>query len=107
MVGSLLSPPPWSFLVPEEIAPALREGRYRLIDEIGMGGMATVYSAFDMRLKMLRAIKILDPKLSQNSSLRVRFEEEAATMARLDHANIVRVYDTESDAASELSQLVR
>ena len=83
--------------MPEEIAPPLREGRYRLIDEIGMGGMATVYSAFDMRLKRLRAIKILDPKLSQNDSLRVRFEEEAATMARLDHANIVRVYDTGSD----------
>jgi serine/threonine protein kinase len=80
-----------------EASATLAEGRYRLIEVIGSGGMATVYRAFDGRLQVPRAIKILLPALANRERLRARFEAEARTMALLEHRNIVRVYDVGSD----------
>ena len=80
-----------------EASATLAEGRYRLIEVIGSGGMATVYRAFDTRLQVARAIKILLPALANRERLRARFEAEARTMALLEHRNIVRVYDVGSD----------
>jgi len=80
-----------------EAAPALCDGRYRLVSELGAGGMATVYRAYDSRLQVERAIKVLSPNLARKRSLRTRFEGEASTMALLEHKNIVRVYDVGSD----------
>ena len=80
-----------------DAAPPLADGRYRLISVLGVGGMATVYTAFDGRLQVPRAIKILSPELGQRRSLRSRFEGEASTMALLEHPNIVRVYDVGAD----------
>jgi serine/threonine protein kinase len=80
-----------------EASATLAEGRYRLIEVIGSGGMATVYRAFDARLQVPRAIKILLPALANRERLRARFEAEARTMALLEHRNIVRVYDVGSD----------
>ena len=81
----------------QEVAPPLCEGRYRLIGELGVGGMATVYRAYDSRLQVERAIKVLAPHLAARSSIRKRFEVEASTMARLHHPNIVTVHDIGSD----------
>ncbi len=80
-----------------DASATLAEGRYRLIEVIGSGGMATVYRAFDTRLQVERAIKILLPALANRERLRARFEAEARTMALLEHRNIVRVYDVGSD----------
>jgi len=80
-----------------EASATLAEGRYRLIEVIGSGGMATVYRAFDTRLQVSRAIKVLLPALANRERLRARFEAEARTMALLEHRNIVRVYDVGSD----------
>ena len=80
-----------------DASATLAEGRYRLIEVIGSGGMATVYRAFDTRLQVARAIKVLLPALANRERLRARFEAEARTMALLEHRNIVRVYDVGSD----------
>lgn len=55
--------------------------------------MATVFLAWDAKLKVWRAIKVLLPAFVSKRKLRKRFENEAHAMARLEHANIVRIYD--------------
>jgi serine/threonine protein kinase len=62
--------------------------------------MATVYRAFDQRLQVWRAIKVLSPQFANKPKLRARFETEAQTMALLEHKNIVRVYDVGTDGDS-------
>lgn len=68
-------------------------GRYRLGRVLGEGGMATVYLATDTRLEVARAVKILAPAMCRHPVLRTRFENEARTMARLRHPNIMPVHD--------------
>lgn len=75
----------------------LESGRYQLLEVIGTGGMATVYRAWDERLQVTRAVKILLPQLARNTTIRHRFETEARTMARLYHPNIVGVHDVGVD----------
>jgi serine/threonine protein kinase len=75
----------------------LAEGRFQLLEVIGEGGMATVYRAFDQRLQRPRAIKILSPAFSQRPALRRRFLSEAQTMANLENARVVRVFDMGED----------
>lgn len=75
----------------------LESGRYQLQEVIGTGGMATVFRAWDERLQVTRAVKVLLPHLSRNSTIRRRFETEARTMARLYHPNIVGVHDVGVD----------
>ena len=55
--------------------------------------MAGVYRAWDERLRVWRAAKVLLPEFARKKKLRVRFEREAHTMARLEHRNLVRVVD--------------
>ncbi|MDP2305496.1 MAG: protein kinase [Pseudomonadota bacterium] len=76
---------------------SLVEGRYRLLDVIGEGGMATVYRAFDLRLQRPRAVKVLSPSLALRPSLRKRFLAEAQTMANLEESRVVRIFDTGED----------
>ena len=71
---------------------------YRVIRELGSGGMGTVYLVDHPRLPRQDALKLLPVALSRTPGFRDRFEREAETLARLDHPNIVRVYDRgESD----------
>lgn len=68
-------------------------GRYEVQEEIGRGGMATVYRAHDPRFKREVAIKALPPEFLHDPQFRTRFELEAQTIAALDHPSIVPVYD--------------
>ena len=77
--------------------PSLSNGRYEIRAQLGQGGMATVFRAYDTRLHMDRAIKILQPELSIRKQIRDRFEAEASTMAKLHHKNIVTIYDIVTD----------
>ncbi len=79
----------------QEVAPPLAEGRYRLTDVLGVGGMAVVYRAHDTRLDVSRAIKMLRPELDDRA--RERFDTEARTMAKLHHPNVVLVHDVAED----------
>ncbi|MCB9778628.1 MAG: protein kinase [Alphaproteobacteria bacterium] len=78
--------------------PPLKEGRYRLEDVLGEGGMATVFRAFDERLQVPRAIKVLTPAMARSPKIRSRFLSEARTMARLSHPHIVGVVDVDEEA---------
>ena len=78
-------------------APTLADGRYRLVEILGEGGMAVVYRAWDERLQVERAIKLLAPQVARQADLRERFENEARTMASLSHRNIISVHDIGQD----------
>lgn len=71
----------------------LREGRYKLVSQLGEGGMATVYRARDTMLHVHRAIKVLAPRLAVHAVARERFLGEARIMAGLRHPNIVALHD--------------
>ncbi len=66
---------------------------YRLLNKIGEGGMGSVYVAQHTQIERKAAIKALHPNLVNNPQIRERFKNEAATMARLKHPNIVSLYD--------------
>jgi serine/threonine-protein kinase len=68
-------------------------GRYLVQEEIGRGGMARVYRAFDTSLKRTVALKVMAPHLALDPEFERRFEREAVTVANLRHPNIVPVYD--------------
>ena len=68
-------------------------GRYKLIEEIGQGGMAVVWRGIDTTLKREVAVKILHPHLSRKEANRQRFAREARVVATLHHDNIVEIYD--------------
>ena len=57
----------------KEVAPSLLEGRYRLTEILGVGGMSTVYGAYDALLDVWRAVKILEHDLSVRQRTRERF----------------------------------
>ena len=69
------------------------DGKYRLERRIGAGGMGAVYEATDLRLSRVVAVKVLTGRLFGNSVALRRFEREARAAARLQHPNIVPVYD--------------
>ncbi len=69
-------------------------GRYELIRELGKGGFGTVYLAHDTILDVDRALKVLHPVLVADSTFLSRFRQEARMAARMDHPNLVTVYDS-------------
>src|SRR5688572_5413296 len=68
-------------------------GRYEIEAELGRGGMATVYRAYDPMFEREVALKVLPQEFLHDEQFRGRFEREAKTIARLEHAAIVPVYD--------------
>ncbi|MEX2562636.1 MAG: Stk1 family PASTA domain-containing Ser/Thr kinase [Nitriliruptoraceae bacterium] len=78
-------------------------GRYRLLGELGRGGMATVHRAFDEALDREVAVKILHPHLAADPTFLERFRREARAAAALAHPNVVGVHDWgESDEGAYL-----
>jgi eukaryotic-like serine/threonine-protein kinase len=67
--------------------------RYRLIEEVGQGGMAVVYRAQDETLKREVAIKILHQHLAGEPDSKARLEREAQAVAKLRHENILEIFD--------------
>ena len=80
-----------------EVAPPLAAGRLKLREVLGEGGVGTVYLAYDERLDVERAVKVLANERASNQVQRQRFLTEARIQARLRHPNIVEVYDIEDD----------
>jgi eukaryotic-like serine/threonine-protein kinase len=79
--------------------PHLLVERYRVGEQLGAGGMGTVFAGHDLRLDRAVAIKLLHPELARDPGLRRRFEREARAAARVSHPNVVSVFDTGEDAA--------
>jgi len=73
-------------------------GRYRVDEQIGRGGMATVYRGYDLTLGRQVAIKILDRELAGDNAFRTRFRLEAQAASRMAHPTIVRVFDAGEDS---------
>jgi len=72
--------------------------RYRIIETVGTGGMATVYRGHDVLLDRPVAIKALREPYASDLAFRDRFLDEARAAARLDHRNVVQIYDVGIDA---------
>lgn len=86
------------------------EQRYRLEKRIGVGGMGAVYEARDLRLNRRVAVKLMLGRLSSDPGARRRFEREARATARLNHPNLVPIYDygaISSDGAYLVMELVQ
>ncbi|PWU04574.1 MAG: hypothetical protein C5B51_16430 [Terriglobia bacterium] len=88
---SLLKLSPWVQLVPLEAGAEL--GPYRLGERIGAGGMGEVYKARDTRLQRDVALKVLPASMVGDSDRRARFVREAQAASRLNHSNIITIYD--------------
>ena len=73
------------------------DGRYRIGARIARGGMAAVYSAEDLRLDRLCAVKVMHAGLGDDEEFAARFVREARSAARLDHPNVVAVFDQGAD----------
>jgi len=68
-------------------------GRYEILDELGSGGMATVYRARDQELGRQVAIKMMHPHLAKREEHAERFRREARAVARLRHRHIIEIHD--------------
>jgi serine/threonine protein kinase/tetratricopeptide (TPR) repeat protein len=68
-------------------------GHYRVLEQIGAGGMGLVFRASDQQLERDVAIKILPPGMLADEAARKRFRREALTLAKLNHPNIGTVYE--------------
>jgi tetratricopeptide (TPR) repeat protein len=75
------------FIIGENVGP------YRLVEKLGKGGMATVFKAYHPSLDRYVAIKALHPAFMEHPGFIDRFEREAKVVARLEHPNIVPIYD--------------
>ncbi len=67
--------------------------KYEILEEIGHGGMASVYRALDKRLGREVAVKLIHPHLRDSREVVARFNTEAKAVAKLHHPNIVEVFD--------------
>ncbi len=68
-------------------------GSYRVMEKLGRGGMATVYKAYHAKLDRYVALKVLHPAFLEDPNFLARFQREARLVAKLEHPNIVPVYD--------------
>ena len=72
-------------------------GQYQVVEQVGKGGMAIVYKAYQASLQRHVAIKVLSPKLSDDLDLVKRFLREAQSAAALQHANVLIIHDVGSE----------
>jgi len=74
-------------------APGENVGPYRIIEQLGQGGMASVFKAYHPALDRYVAIKVLHPAFMDDPSFLSRFQREARVVAKLEHPHIVPIYD--------------
>jgi eukaryotic-like serine/threonine-protein kinase len=79
--------------VPEVSGGSVVDGRYKVLQRIGSGGMADVWLAEDTHLQRRVALKVLHARFAQDREFVERFRREAEAAAGLQHPNIVAVYD--------------
>ncbi len=77
--------------MPDILGSAL--GPYQILEQIGLGGMATVYKAYQPGMNRLVALKVLPEHYARDPRFVKRFKREAQVVAKLEHRNIIPVYD--------------
>ena len=80
--------------------------RYEILEEVGLGGMATVYKAKDHVLNRLVAVKVLKDEFTTDTDFIKRFNTEAQAAASLSHPNIVSIYDVGHEDENNLYYIV-
>jgi serine/threonine protein kinase len=80
--------------------PRTVAGRYRIDRRLGAGGMSTVFQATDSVLERSVAVKLLAEHLAEDEAFVARFRREALSAARLQHPNVVQVFDSGQDPES-------
>jgi eukaryotic-like serine/threonine-protein kinase len=80
--------------------PQTVAGRYRIEGRLGAGGMSTVFRATDSVLERSVAVKLLAEHLAEDEAFVARFRREALSAARLQHPNVVQVFDSGQDPES-------
>src|SRR5687768_13960804 len=75
----------------------LRIGKYEIIAHIATGGMGAVYKATDTESQQVVAFKILSPEMAAKPNMVERFRREARAAAKLQHENIVAIYECNYD----------
>jgi serine/threonine protein kinase len=77
----------------DTIQPGQMLGPYRIINQIGRGGMATVYKAYQSSVDRYVAVKVLPSQLAESREFATRFQQEARIIAKLEHPHILPVFD--------------
>jgi Protein kinase domain len=76
-----------------DLAPGDRVASYLIQEQIGVGGMAVVFRALDLRLDRQVALKVLAPRLAEDEAFRQRFIRESRAAAGVDHPHIIPVFE--------------
>lgn len=85
----------------DQLQPGQMLGPYRIINQVGQGGMATVYKAYQPSMDRNVAIKVLPSRLAESQEFIQRFQQEARIIAKLEHPHILPVFDYgESDGVT-------
>jgi serine/threonine protein kinase len=97
------SPPASSTQTLELPREAVRQGRllanrFEVLEEIGSGGMGTVYRVFDRQVNEEMALKVLNPEIASNASTVERFKNELKLARRIGQKNVCRVFDLHEEA---------
>ena len=79
------------------LPPGSALGRYRVVEQLGKGGMATVFRCHDPNLDRYVAVKVLPSYMTEDPTFIGRFRQEAQTIAKLSHPNILQIYDFGDD----------
>ena len=82
--------------------PPVTVAPYEIVEQVGSGGMGIVYKARDPRLERFVALKFLPPSPGADPELRLRFIQEARTIASLDHPNLCAIIDVAEPEAGQL-----
>lgn len=70
-------------------------GKYKLLEQVGSGGMGAVFKAQHVTMGRIVAVKIMSPNLVKNPTAVARFHQEMQTVAKLDHPHIIAAYDAD------------
>ena len=76
-----------------KLGPGVQVGPYRVVEQVGRGGMATVFKAYQPALERMVALKVLPEVLAEDPQFRERFRREAVAIAKLRHPSILAVFD--------------
>jgi len=76
-------------------------GRYEIIEELGAGGMGKVFRAYDTKIKVEIALKILKPEIADDKKTIERFSNEIRLARDITHKNVCRMHDLNEDEGTQ------